>query len=93
MSPWRQADHNGRDERLTYLSCDVLREAIYPPVGLPPTMEGGDGYALQEVKLIKCTAESPQSYALILRIARGGQALRVALSTSLPSPHSPWPMS
>jgi hypothetical protein len=36
-------------------------------------MEGGDGYALQKVKLIKCTSESPHSYALILRIThRGG---------------------
>jgi hypothetical protein len=42
MSPWRQADHNGRDERLTYLSCDMLREAIHPPVGLPPT--GGQAH-------------------------------------------------
>jgi hypothetical protein len=55
MPPWRQADHNGRDERITYLSCDVLREAIHPPVGLPPTMEGGDRYALPEVKLNKST--------------------------------------
>jgi hypothetical protein len=93
MPPWRQTDHNGRDERLTYLSCDVMCEAIHTPVGLPPTMEGGDGYALQEVKLINYTLESPHSYALIHRIARGGHALRVALSTSLPSPHSPWPMS
>ena len=93
MPPGRQADHNGRDKRITYLSCDVMREAIHTPVGLPPTMEGGDGYALQEVKLIKRTPESPHSYALILRVARGGQALRVALSTSLPSPHNPWPMS
>jgi len=36
-------------------------------------VEGGDGYALQEVKLIKCAPESPHSYALILRVAhRGG---------------------
>jgi hypothetical protein len=73
MPPWRQADHYGRDERITYLSRDVMREAIHTPVCLPPTMEGGDGYALQEVKLIKCTSESPHSYALILRVAhRGG---------------------
>jgi len=36
-----------------------MREAIHTPVGLPPTVEGGDGYALQKVKLIKCTSESP----------------------------------
>lgn len=55
MPPWRQAGHNGRAERLTYLSCNVMREEIYTPVGLPPTMEGGDGYALPEVKLSKST--------------------------------------
>src|SRR5918994_7217594 len=43
-----------------------MREAIHTPVGLPSTKEGGDGYALQEVKLIKCTSESPPSYTLIL---------------------------
>jgi len=47
MPPWRQADHNGRDERIMYLSRDVMREAIHTPVCLPPTVEGGDGYALQ----------------------------------------------
>src|SRR5882724_5367289 len=73
MPPGRQADHYGRDERITYLPRDVMREAIHTPVGLPPTVEGGDGYALQEVQLIKCTSESPHSYALILRFAhRGG---------------------
>jgi hypothetical protein len=53
MPPWRQADHYGRNERLTYLPRDVMREAIHTPVGLPPTMESGDSYALLEVKLIK----------------------------------------
>jgi hypothetical protein len=69
MPPWRQADYNGRDKRITYLSCDLMRKAIHPPVGLPPMMEGGDGYALQEVKLIKCTSEPPHSSALILQVA------------------------
>ena len=73
MPPWRQADHNGRDKRTTYLSGDLMRQAIHTPVGLPPTMQGGDGCALQEVNLVKCTSESPHSYALILRVAhRGG---------------------
>ena|SRR5882724_3136303 len=62
----RHAEHNGRDKRITYLSGDVLSEEIHTPVGLPPTMEGGDGYARQKVKLINCTSESPHSYALIL---------------------------
>jgi hypothetical protein len=69
MPPWRQADHNGCDERVTYLSGDAMREAIHMPVCLPPTMEGSDGYALQEVKLVECTSESPHSYALILQVA------------------------
>jgi len=30
-----------------------MREAVHTPVGLPPTMEGGDRYALPEVKLNK----------------------------------------
>jgi len=77
MPPGRQADHDRRDERITYLPRDVMREAIHTPVGLPPTMEGGDGYALQEVELINCTSESPHSYALILRVAhrRGGKEI------------------
>jgi hypothetical protein len=32
-----------------------MRETVHTPVGLPPTVEGGDGYALQEVKLNKST--------------------------------------
>jgi hypothetical protein len=58
MPPWRQADHYGRDERMMYLSCDAMREAVHTPAGLLLTMEGGDGYALQEVKLIKRMSES-----------------------------------
>jgi hypothetical protein len=46
MPPWRQADHYGCDERIPYLPRDVMCEAIHTPVSLPPTMEGGDGYAL-----------------------------------------------
>ena len=69
----RQADHNGRDRWITNLSCDLMCKAIHTPVGLPPTIQGGDGYALQEVNLAKCTSESPHSDALILRVAhRGG---------------------
>lgn len=51
-----------------------MREAIHTPVYIPSKMKGGDGYALQEVKLINCTSESPHSYALILRFTprRGG---------------------
>jgi hypothetical protein len=46
-----------------------MREAIHTTVCLPPTVEGGDGYALQEIKLIKRTPKLPHSYALILRVA------------------------
>jgi hypothetical protein len=40
MPPWRQADHNGRDERITHLSGDGMREAMHTPVCLPPD-DGG----------------------------------------------------
>jgi hypothetical protein len=70
----------------------MRREAIHTPVCLPPTMEGGDNHALQEVNLIKCTSESPHSYALILRVAHRGAGVREAtMSEGGSKAHSPCP--
>jgi hypothetical protein len=52
-------------------------EAIHTSVCRPPTVEGGDGYTLQEVKLIASTLEAPHADALILGVmhCRGGQEI------------------